>query len=109
MRKLILKGEIPYAETGVKSKRQSMIQPDGSYRIPGTLVDQQGVTHEIELLIVTKQLHGESGLEDEAISEIKFASRSAIPDGGPYMLRYVFNGRRCQDQMRVKFGVLITA
>jgi hypothetical protein len=84
------------------------MQPEQSYLVTGTLLDQQKILHEIELIIVTKQLLGQSGMEDEAISGIKLANRSPVPEG-LYKLRYVFKGRQYEDSVRVKLGTLISA
>jgi hypothetical protein len=86
-----------------------MVHTDQPYLIPGKLLDQQRILHEVELVIVTKQLLGQSGVEDEAISEIKLAQSSPVPDGGPYMLRYVFKGKQHEDKVRIKLGTLISA
>ena len=86
-----------------------MVHPDPSYLVPGRLVDQQRILHELELVIVTKQLPGQKGVEDEVISEIKLAQHSPVPDGGPYVLRYVFKGKQHEDKVRVKLGTLISA
>lgn len=65
-----------------------MMQSERSHLVLGRLIDDQRIMHEVELIIVTKQLHGQGGVEDEAISEIKLAQPSPVPDGGPYTLRY---------------------
>jgi hypothetical protein len=86
-----------------------MRQSDPSYLVPGKLIDQQQILHEVELVIVTKLLLDQKGVEDEAISEIRLAQRSPVPDGGPYVLRYVFKERKHEDQVRIRQGVLIIA
>ncbi len=85
-----------------------MTQPNPSYLVPGRLIDQQRILHDVELVITTKQLLGPNGVEDEAISEIKLAQRSPVPDGGPYTLRYVFKEKKHEDQVRVRQGLLIS-
>ena len=86
-----------------------MTHPNSSYLIAGKLLDQQSILHEIELVVVTKQLLGQAGVEDEAISEVKLAQTCPVPDGGPYTLRYVFNGKQYEDKVRIKLGTLISA
>jgi len=86
-----------------------MMKHEQSYSVLGRLIDPQKILHEIELVIATKQLLGQGGVEDEAISEIRFAHRSPVPDGGPYVLRYVFKGRQHEDKVRVKLGTLISS
>ncbi len=85
-----------------------MKQSNPSYLVPGTLIDQQRILHEVELVIMTKQLLGPNGVEDEAISEIKLAQRSPVPDGGPYTLRYVFKEKKHEDRVRLRQGLLIS-
>ena len=82
-----------------------MVQANRSHLVPGTLLDQQRILHEIELVIVTRKL---PGIEDEAISEIKLAQTSPVPDGGTYVLRYIFKGKQHEQQVRVKLGALIS-
>ena len=85
------------------------MQPEQTYLVPGRLVDQQKILHEVELVIVTKRQLGQRGEEDEVVSEIKLARRSPVPDGGPYTLRYVFNERKQEEQICVRQGMLIRA
>ncbi len=85
------------------------MQPEKSYLAIGTLVDQQRVIHEIEIVILTRPLPDRGEAEDEAISGIKLAQRSPVPDGGPYVLRYVFKGRQYEHQVRVEVGKLISS
>ncbi len=85
-----------------------MAHSDPSYLVPGTLIDQQRILHEIELVIVTKKRSGQKGVQDEAISEMKLARTSPVPDGGPYALRYVFKGKQYENQVRLKLGSLIS-
>ena len=87
-----------------------MTHPNPSYLVAGTLLDQQKILHEIEFVIVTKKPpRGQRGSENEAVSEMKLAHISPVPDGGPYMLQYVFNGKKHEDQVRVIRGMLISA
>ncbi len=83
-----------------------MMQSDPSYLVPGRLIDQQRILHEVELVIMTRQLLGPNGVEDEAISEIKLAQRSPVPDGGPFTLRYVFKEKKHEDQVQVRQGLI---
>ncbi len=86
-----------------------MTQSIQSSLVSGTLMDQQRILHEVEIVIVTKQLLNQGGAKDEAISEIRFAQRSPVPDGGPYVRRYVFKGKQWEDWVHVKQGALISA
>lgn len=83
-----------------------MVQSKQKYLITGELTDQQKILHEIGLIITTNQVSGKHGKKDETISEIKFACNSPVPDGGPYILQYVFRGQH-ENQVHVKQGILI--
>jgi hypothetical protein len=72
--------------------------------IQGTLLDQRKILHDVELVIVTKHKSGKKRMKGEAISEIKFAQQSPVPDGGPYILHYVFKGKEHKDPAHVKWG-----
>jgi hypothetical protein len=63
------------------------MQSSNSYLVTGTLMDQQRVLHEVELVIVTPKMPAPGGVEMETISGMKFAQPSPVPDGGPYVLR----------------------
>ncbi len=80
------------------------MQPSNSYLVTGNLMDQQKVLHEVELVIVTKQMPAPGGVEMETISGMKFAQPSPVPDGGPYVLRYVFKDKQCEDRVRIRLG-----
>jgi hypothetical protein len=82
-----------------------MMQPEKSYLVPGRIIDQQSILHAVELVIVTKQPFDD---QDEAIFELRLAQRSPVPDGGPYILRYVFKEKKHEDKVRIKQGALIT-
>jgi hypothetical protein len=84
-----------------------MMQPERFYSIPGRIIDQQKILHETELVIVARPMSRQAGTENASISEIRFARRQPVPDGGPYTLQYTFNGIQHEDQVRIKQGVLI--
>ncbi len=83
------------------------MQPSNSYLVAGTLMDQQRVLHEVELVIVTKQMPAPGGVGMEMISGMKFAQPSPVPDGGPYILRYLFKDKQCEDRVRIKLGEMV--
>ena len=85
-----------------------MWQPERPHLIHGTLLDQQKVLHEIVIVLVTKHKSGQRR-KGEAISKISFARQSPVPDGGPYILQYVFDGNQHKVPVRVKSGKLAMA
>ena len=84
-----------------KSERPHLIQ--------GTLLDEHKVLHEIQLVIVIKHTAAKKTQNDKIISEIKFARQSPVPDGGPYILQYAFNGKQHKDEVHIKSGKLSQA
>ncbi len=80
------------------------MQASNSYLVTGNLMDQQRVLHEVELIIVTKKMPAPGGAETETISGMKFAQPSPVPDGGPYILRYVFKDKQCEQGVRIRLG-----
>ena len=77
------------------------------YQIPGTLINEQGVSYNVELGVVVEQLLDQGRVADEAISEVKLAPGPRVRDR-PYTLRYIFNGPH-EDRVRVKSGSLMKA
>ena len=86
-----------------------MTQRERFHLIQGTLLDRQNILHDVELVIVTKSKSDRKGTEEEPITMIEFARRSPVPDGGPYTLQFVFNGKEHKDPVRVKSGKLAMA
>ena len=86
-----------------------MRQPERPHLIHGTLLDQQKVLHEIVIVLVTKHKSGQRRMKGEAISKISFARQSPVPDGGPYILQYAFNGKQHKDRVFIKSGKLAAA
>ncbi|HLK06757.1 MAG TPA: hypothetical protein VKV30_02390 [Candidatus Angelobacter sp.] len=73
-----------------------------------TLVNDQYKTYNILLDLEVKQLWGRGGIEDEAIAKAQIAAGSAIPDGGPYTLRYSYHGKPYElIGLRMQFGHLL--
>jgi hypothetical protein len=83
-----------------------MYQSERPHLVQGTLLDQQKILHDVELVIVTKPKSGRRGTKEEIISKIKFAQPSPVPDGGPYILQYVLNSEKHKDPVRIKSGEL---
>jgi len=80
-------------------------QVDGTL---GTLVKDEYVDYPVKLNLEGKRLRGAGGVEDEAISRVTLAS--AVPDGGPYTLRYSYHGKKHEQiGLRVNGGVLLAA
>lgn len=86
-----------------------MWQPERPHLIQGTLLDQRNVLHDVELVIVTKPKSGQKRMKGQAISRIKIARQAPVPDGGPYILQYVLNGKKHKDRVRVRAGKLAAA
>jgi hypothetical protein len=101
-------GDEKYQHCRGNTREESMSQPDRSYLVPGKLIDQQKILHEVELVIVTKLLPSPRSVEIETLSEIRLARRSPVPDGGSYMLQYEFHGIKHDDQVHIRLGKLIT-
>ena len=83
-----------------------MWQPERPHLIQGTLLDQRKILRDVELVIVTKSKVGQTRMKKETISEIKLARQAPVPDGGPYILQYAFNGKQRKDRVRIKSGKL---
>jgi hypothetical protein len=63
--------------------------------------------HEIELVIGAKQMSRERKRKEQPITIIEFARQPPVPDGGPYTLQYVINGKQHKDRVHVKSGKLV--
>jgi hypothetical protein len=73
-----------------------------------TLVNDQYKTYNVFLDLEVRQLWGQGGIEDEAIAKAKLAAGAAIPDGGPYTLRYSYHGKPYEQiGLRMQFGHLL--
>lgn len=62
-------------------------------RIPGTLANDLCVLYNVQLDVEAEQIIGEGGVEDAAVSNVRLAPESDVPDGGPYTLRYTLFGQ----------------
>jgi len=83
-----------------------MLQSERPHLVQGTLLDQRKVLHDVELVIVTKPKPDQGRMKKTGISEIKLARQSPVPDGGPYILTYAFNGKQHKDRVHIKSGKL---
>ena len=83
-----------------------MTQSIKQYLVKGELIDQQRILHEIDIIIVTKQVSGKRKIK-MTISDIKLARSAPVPDGGPYTLRFVFKDKQHENQVYLKQGILI--
>jgi hypothetical protein len=83
-----------------------MTQTERFHIIQGTLLDQQNMLHEIELVIEAKQNPSQWNTKERSITIIEFARQPPVPDGGPYTLQYVVNGKQHKDRVHVKSGKL---
>ena len=86
-----------------------MRQSERPHLVQGTLLDQQKILHDVELVIVVKPKPGNKRLKEEAVLEIKLVRQSPVPDGGPYTLQYAFDGKQHKDRVFIKSGKLEAA
>lgn len=81
-------------------------------RIPGKLTcfaEQRHAFYDVELdLMIRETWRKGGGLVATEIFKLGLADGSGVPDGGPYTLRYTFQGRLyVHAAMRVQHGKLI--
>jgi len=83
-----------------------MKQSIKQYLVKGELTDQQKILHDIDIIIETKQVTRKQRVKI-TISEIKLTHNAPVPDGGPYILRFVFKDEQYENQVYLKEGELI--
>jgi hypothetical protein len=83
-----------------------MKQPIKQYLIRGELTDQQKILHDIDIIIETKQVTRKHRAKI-TFSEIKLTHDAPVPDGGPYILQFVFKDEQYENQVYLNQGVLI--
>jgi len=69
--------------------------------IGGSLVNNQGISSDVILDLKIAQLHGDQGIDDEAVAEVSVTFGVRIPDGS-YTLHYMFHNRPYQEQVQIK-------
>jgi len=84
-----------------------MKQITESHLLEGTLLDQHNVLHNAELVVLTKHRSGPKKRKSEVVTLIEFAQQPPVPDGGPYVIHYVLDGKQHSDRVNIKLGKLI--
>ena len=85
-----------------------MAQSAKFLQIAGVIYDREGISYQVELTAVVGVLIPRKGPKSECLSSISFADGSSVPpDGGPYRLCYLFQGKQYEEEIRVKRGTLI--
>lgn len=81
-------------------------------RVPAKMSAFKGskpVVHDVSLQLMVRDIwRKDGGLLATEIFNISLAIGSSVPDGGPYILRYMYQGRLYEHAaMRVKDGKLV--
>jgi hypothetical protein len=72
--------------------------------IEGKLLRPDGETLDVPLAVITVELRGQHGVEAEAVSEVRLASRN-VPDGDYTLEYFCFEPHR--SPIKVQHGVLV--
>jgi hypothetical protein len=70
--------------------------------IRGSLVNNQGIPSDVTLDLEIAQLHGDQGIDDEAVANVSVTFGVRIPADGSYTLHYIFQNRPYQEQVQIK-------
>jgi hypothetical protein len=70
--------------------------------IRGSLVNDQGISSDVMLDLEIAQLHGDQGIDDEAVAHVSITFGVRIPADGFFTLHYVFDNRPYQEQVQIK-------